>query len=136
MRQVIHQRLIGDPVLTALVPPERWYQAGAVADRPVFPFVVVRWISPVRSDARSQLLNQLRIDVHDARGSYSRIDQILGGPYKTGGVYANLNSALDVSGVDGRVTCCDYLGHSGDQEDPEYISNFMYSNWQVIGRSL
>jgi hypothetical protein len=136
MRQTIQQSLVGDPTLTALVPSERWFQAGAVADRPEFPFVVVRWISPVRSDARSQFLHQLRIDVHDGRGDYSRIDRILGGPHKSGGVYANLQGIVGLVGVDGYVTCCDYLGDSGDQEDPDYVSNFMYSSWQVIGRSL
>lgn len=136
MRQTLHARLIGDAALTALIPSERWFQAGAVKDSPPKPFVVVRWLSPVRSDAQTQFLNQLRIDVHDDRGDYSRIDQVLGGPYKTGGVYANLSTVLDLTGVDGRITCCDYLGDSGDQEEPDYKSNYKFSSWQIIGRSL
>jgi hypothetical protein len=136
MRATIHNQLIGDPTLTALIPAERWFQAGAVLDRPRFPFAVVRWIAPVSGAALGTFLNQLRIDVHDARGDYTTIDRVLGAPWRTGGVYGNLSALVDFTGADGRIVQCDYLGDSGDQEDTDYNSNFKYSSWQVIGRNL
>ena len=133
MRQIVRNALIGNAGLTAIVPAARWYAAGAVIDRPVFPFVVLRWLAPVPSSAIGKHLHQLRVDVHDKRGSYKQIEDLLGNQYAGGGIFAVLSGLLDVSGPDGRVTECTYLNHSGDQEDPNYSSNFKFSSWQVIG---
>jgi hypothetical protein len=122
--------------LTSVIPAERWFSPGAVADSPVKPFAVLRWLAPVAGAARGGYLNQLRIDVHDDRGSYHRIEQVLGSPTKGGGVYGILSQVADVTGVDGRITEMDYLGHSGDQEDDTYLSNYKFSSWQVIGVDL
>jgi hypothetical protein len=72
--------------------------------------------------------------VHDERGSYARIEQILGGQYKVGGVWPILNGIMDVTGADGRVTQADFLGDSGDQESDDYGTNYKFSSWQIIGR--
>ena len=133
MRRVIRDLLIGTPSLTAIVPAERWYAAGGVVDKPVLPFVVLRWLAPVPSSAIGKHLNQLRVDVHDKRGSYTRIEQLLGNQYSGGGIYAVLSGILDLAGADGRVSVCDYLNHSGDQEDETYGTNYKFSSWQVIG---
>lgn len=122
--------LTGNATLTAFVPVPRWYGAGAVVDSPVKPFVVLRWLAPVRSDARGSFLNQLRIDVHQERGGYALCDAFLAE------VQPFLKEVADYVGADGRLTQCDYLGHSGDQEDPEYRSNYKFSSWQVIGVNL
>jgi hypothetical protein len=112
----------------------RWFAAGAVVDRPKEEmFVVLRWLAPVPSGAAGRFLNQLRVDVHDRRGSYTRIDALLGNPYSGGGIYDVLSGIVDLSGADGRVTQCDYLNHSGDQEDETYGTNYKFSSWQVIG---
>ncbi len=132
MRKTIWGALTASSALTAIVPAERWYEAGAVVDQPVKPFVVLRWIAPVPSNS-GRWLNQLRVDVHDERGDYSRIEQLLGNPYTGGGVYALLSGLLDYVGPDGRITQCDYLNHSGDQEDEVYGTNYKFSSWQVIG---
>ncbi len=136
MRATLRGLLVADVGLTALIPPERWFQQGAVVDVPPMPFAIIRWISPVRGDARGTFAHQLQIEVHDDRGNYARIDRILGGPYKTGGVYPILAGIADVSGVDGRIIQADYLGDSGDDQDGDYRSNMKQSRWQVIGRSL
>lgn len=133
MRATIYSLLTGTPALTSVVPAGRWFNAGAVIDNPDKMFVVLRWIAPVPSNARGRFLNQLRVDVHDRRGSYSRIDALLGNPNSGGGIYNVLSSVLDLDGTDGRVTQCDYLNHSGDQENETYSTNFKFSSWQVIG---
>lgn len=133
MRKTLYAALTGATPLTALIPTERWFQAGAVTDVPIKPFVVLRWLSPVPSTARGRFLNQLRVDVHDKRGSYATIDAFLGNPDVGGGVYGVLDGILQLDGIDGRITQCDYLGHSGDQEDETYGTNYKFSSWQVIG---
>lgn len=130
MRATMHQFLIAQSALTDIVPVGRWYQAGNVVDKPAFPFVVERWLAPVPGAARNTYRKQLRIDVHDERGSYMRIDSFL---------YALpplLSAVSNLVGADGRITECDFLGNGGDQEDPVYHSNFSFSSWQVIGVSL
>jgi hypothetical protein len=136
MRATVRNVLVATPTLTAVVPADRWWVPGAVVDNPVKPFVVLRWLAPVAGAARGTFLRQLRVDVHDERGSYKRIDQLLGNPDTGGGVYGVLSSLVQHTGVDGRVTEANYLGHSGDQEDPTYGTNFKFSSWQVIGVDL
>jgi hypothetical protein len=135
MRATIRDLIISDGALTALIPSERWFSPGGLTDVPLKPFAVLRWLSPVASNAKSGFMHQLRVDVHDERGSYDRIEQILGDPYRGGGVYAVLDGILGVTGSDGYVGQCDYLGHSGDQEEPEYGSNYKFSSWQILGRT-
>jgi hypothetical protein len=132
VRKTIYTALTSASALTAIVPIARWYEAGAVIDQPPKPFVVIRWIAPVPSSS-GRWLNQLRIDVHDKRGDYSRIERLLGNPYSGGGIYDVLSGLTDYVGSDGRITQCDYLNHSGDQEDEIYLTNYKFSSWQVIG---
>lgn len=134
MRATVHQLLSQHPSLTPLIPTERWFQAGDVKDVPPKPFAVLRWLAPVNGDARGSLAHQLQVAVYDQRGSYKRIDQILGGPYRTGGVWPLLAGIIQLEGSDGRVTQADYLGDSGDQEDVDYKANMKYSSWQISGR--
>lgn len=136
MRATIRNLIIADAALTALIPPERWFQAGSVLDVPVKPFAILRWISPVAGNARGTFGHQFRIDVHDERGSYKRIDSILGGPYKTGGLYPILKGLMGVAGVDGYIAQADFLGDSGDQEHVDYKSNMKFTSWQIAGRNL
>jgi hypothetical protein len=134
MYKIVRDLLISTPELTAIVPASRWYRAGAVIDQPPKPFVILRWLSPVGLAAGFGEL--LRVDVHDERGSYDRIRQLLGTRWSDSGVYKVLIEALAIEGDDGYLGQCDYLGESGDQEDPEYNSNYMFSSWQVMGRKL
>lgn len=129
MRQTMHQLLVGTPALTALVPTERWFQAGAVLDVPAKPFVVERWLAPVAGAGKQTFLKQLRIDVHDERGDYSRIDAVLAA------IAPVLSGVMNLVGPDGRISCCDFLGLGGDQEDETYATNYSFSSWQVIGVS-
>lgn len=136
MRQTIYQLLTGTPALVAHVPAGRWYQAGNVVDTPVKPFVVLRWLAPVPSDARGRFLKQLRIEHHAQRGSYALADAFLGSPDLNNGVYAVMAGIANLVGLDGRITQADYLGHSGDQEDATYNTNMKFSSWRVIGVDL
>lgn len=136
MRATVRDLLIGVPQLTALIPPERWFQAGAVEDSPRLPFAILRWISPVRS-ASGRDMKQLQVAVYDRRGTYSTIDRILGDPDRPGPtVYTVLAGAAGVLGSDGYLAQADYLGNSGDQEDIDYKANLMFSSWQIAGRNL
>lgn len=130
MRATMHQFLVAQVPLTNIVPAARWYQAGNVVDKPPLPFVVERWLAPVPGAARNTYRKQLRIDIHDERGSYKRIDDFL---YLLPPL---LSAVSNLVGVDGRITECDFLGVGGDQEDPTYHSNFSFSSWQVIGVPL
>lgn len=136
MRATIRDLIVANGPLTVLVPTERWFQAGSVVDVPPLPFAVLRWISPVSGDARGTFANQLRVDVHGKRGSYKPVDDILGGPHRVGGVYPILAGIMGHTGADGYIAQADYLGESGDDVDINFKSNFRYSSWQIIGRSL
>lgn len=136
MRNTVHQLLTAQAGLVAVVPSDRWYQAGAVVDVPPRPFVVLRWLAPVGGNASGRFMRQLRLEIHDERGSYARCQAFLGGPDKNNGVYAVLSPLLNYVGVDGRITQADYLGHSGDQEDQTYNTNMQFSSWRMIGVEL
>jgi hypothetical protein len=136
MRATLHQLLVGTPALTTLVPAVRWYQAGNVVDNPVKPFVIIRWLAPVPSDARGKFLKQVRIEHHGTRGSYAPADTFLGSPDRNDGLYAVMAGISQLVGTDGRITQADYLGHSGDQEDATYLTNMKFSSWRVIGVDL
>jgi hypothetical protein len=135
MKKTVQGLLTGSPALVAIVPAARWFRAGNVVDVPVRPFVVLRWLSPVRlgsgRDAR-----QLRIDVHDERGSYTKIQALIGSRDLGTGVYGVLAPLTDYVGSDGRITQCDFLGTGGDLEDDVYKTNYSYSSWQLIGVDL
>jgi hypothetical protein len=133
VRKTLYQALTGTPALTVVVPAVRWFGAGGVVDVPPTMFVVLRWLAPVPSNAIGRYLNQLRVDVHDKRGSYDRIEALLGNPYTGGGIYDVLAGISNLTGPDGRIVQCDYLNHSGDQEDDVYNTNYKFTSWQVIG---
>jgi len=136
MRGTIHQLLIGTGALTAVIPTERWYQFGAVTDVPPLPFAILKWLSPVRSNSGADM-HQLQVVIYDKRGSYKKIDDLLGSPYKTGtSVYSVLSAVAGLTGADGYVAQADYLGHSGDDLDVDYKANMKFSSWQIAGRSL
>jgi len=136
MRATVRNLILSTPTLLAVVPADRWYAPGGVVDSPPKPFVVLRWLAPVTGNAKSTFAKQLRVDVHDKRGSYQKIEQVLGSPDKGTGIYGLFSAVHDLVGVDGRITQMDYLGHSGDQEDDTYMTNFKFSSWQVIGVDL
>jgi hypothetical protein len=136
VRKTIRDLIIADAAITTVIPTERWFTPGGVVDHPVMPFAVLRWLAPVAGAGPGQWAHQLRVDVHDKRGSYARIEQVLGGPYRAGGVYPILSNIMAVNGSDGYVAQADFLGESGDQEDEVYGSNYKFLSWQIIGRSL
>jgi hypothetical protein len=136
MRATIHQLLVGVPQLTAVIPTERWFQFGSVKDVPQLPFAILKWLSPVRSDSGADL-HQLQVVIYDKHGSYKKIDDLLGAPYKTGtSVYSVLSSVAGLTGPDGYVAQADYLGHSGDDVDVDFQAGMKFSSWQIAGRSL
>lgn len=134
MRALVRNLLIADGALTAFIPPERWFQVGSVPDVPVKPFAILRWIAPVPGNAAGSLAHQLQVALYDHRGSYTRLDAAIGGPYRTGGVYSILKPAMGITGVDGYLAQADYLGDGGDDVDVEFKANMKISSWQIIGR--
>lgn len=126
MRATMHGLLTTEATLTAIVPAGQWYQAGNVIDQPAKPFVVERWISPVILGP-GLLAYQLRLDVHDERGSYARIGAFLVA------AKAFLESVQQVTGPDGWITQCDFSSEGGDQESDEYGTDYSWTGWQVIG---
>lgn len=135
MRAVIHQALVGDGALMALLPTERWFQQGSVIDVPRKPFAILRWIAAVPGNAQQSYAHQLQVQIYDDRGTYQDIDRILGGPHRSGGVWSILSGITNLEGADGRVTQCDYLGQSSDDVDVDFKANTKYSSWQIIGRT-
>jgi len=136
MRGTVHDLLVGVPQLTAVIPTTRWFQFGSVTDVPPLPFAILKWLSPVRSNSGADL-HQLQVAIYDKRGSYKKIDDLLGAPYKAGiSIYSVLSSVMDVTGADGYVAQADYLGHSGDNVDVDFKANTKFSSWQIAGRSL
>lgn len=136
MRATIHQLLVAEASLTAVIPTERWFQVGNVVDVPKKPFAILRWITPVPGNASGTFAQQLRIELYDDRQSYKRIDELLGGPYRTGGIYAVLSSKFGVTGPDGWLGQADFLGNGGDDVNLDFKANFKYSSWQIMGRSF
>lgn len=136
MRATVRDLLIATPALTAVIPPERWFQMGAVIDVPPLPFAILQWLSPVRSNGGSDM-HQLQVKIYDQRSSYEQIDRILGAPYKAGpSVYTVLTEVADHAGSDGYVAQADYLGNSGDDVDIDYKANMRLSSWQIAGRNF
>jgi hypothetical protein len=132
----VHQLLVGVPQLTAVIPTERWFQLGSVEDVPRLPFAILKWLSPVRSNSGADM-HQLQVAIYDKRGSYKKIDDLLGAPYKAGvSVFTVLSGAMAITGADGYLAQADYLGHSGDNVDVDYKANMKFSSWQIAGRSL
>ncbi len=136
MRATLYALLTSATSLTTKVPASRWYQAGNVVDSPVKPFVIIRWLAPVPSDARGLFLKQVRIEHHNQRGSYAPADAFLGSPDRNDGLYGVMAGISQLVGSDGRITQADYLGHSGDQEDSTYLTNMKFSSWRLIGADL
>ena len=136
MRATVHQLLTSTAELTAVIPTERWFQLGSVIDVPPMPFAILKWLSPVRSNSGTDM-HQLQVAIYDRHGSYKRIDDLLGGPFKTGvSVYSVLSAVAGLTGPDGYVAQADYLGHSGDDVDVDYKAGTKFSSWQIAGRSL
>lgn len=136
MRKTVYQLLTASAPLVAVVPVAKWKQAGNVVDVPAFPFVVLRWLAPVESNATGRFMRQLRVEFYSERGSYASADAFLGTPDTGSGVYGVLSGLTDYVGVDGRITCTRYLGHSGDQESEEFKCNLKFSSWRMIGVDL
>jgi hypothetical protein len=137
MRKAVRELLVAQAALTAVIPAERWLQLGAVIDVPLKPFAILRWISPVSGDARGTWAHQFQVAIHDHRGSYSRIDALLGGPHQAGpSVYTVMSGIMGYTGTDGYVMQADFLGNSGDDVDIDYKTNTKYSSWQIAGRSF
>jgi hypothetical protein len=128
VRKALKEVLAANAPLVAALPANRWFAAGAVTDTPTRPFIVLRWLSPVSLDG-GRYGEQLQVQVHDERGSYVRIEAVL----KL--VDPVLRGVAQYVGSDGRITQCDYTGHSGDQEDLDLGTNMKFSSWQVIGVS-
>jgi hypothetical protein len=128
MYKAMYELLTSHAPLTDIVPVPAFYEAGSVEDRPDKPYVVLGWLPDlVKASGRYASLFELRI--HDERGSYARVRQILAV------VRAHMEDVTQYQGSDGWLTECSYAGNSGELVDPDSNTNLMTASWEVVGRT-
>lgn len=112
--------------ITAIVPANRWYNRSNVPDTPEMPFVVLAWNGSDRAPGNVELLD---VYVHDERGSYLRIKDVLSL------VRATLSGTVQYVGTDGgRIALAEYLRTSGELFDDATNTNTQFSSWNIVGR--
>lgn len=129
VRVTTHQLLVAQPALTALVPTERWFRRGGTIDTPALPYVVLAWLGSVTVGGRNSP-ELLDVYVHDERGSYGKIDQVLKAVKP---VLLAAEQYAGPSGTSTRLVQATYLGRSADLFDPDNGTAFQYSSWRIIG---
>jgi hypothetical protein len=129
MRTVIHGLIINDPGITALIPADRWFQASSIDAAPQLPFGVIRisgnFPTPVASGQR-----RIEVWVHDAKGSYIQIDDILEL------VQELFDRTFDVVDDGWRLTCMTWDNDSPDLFDDGYGTNCKMKAFTATGRKL
>lgn len=133
MRGLIDSIVLSDGELTALVPADRWREAGANADTPARPFAEYRWgLSQPGVTSRSQVRSQiLDVYVHDEEGSYdavinpaiSRLRTVLDAATGSVGFGASLAGAV-------------WQEDSPDIYDDGHRTAVRYSRYRIIGTGI
>lgn len=127
MRILMHQWLTNNPELTAIIPADRWIQSGALDRPPVRPFAVVGFTSVPRSTIGSAR-PRLTIWVHDDRGSYARIDEVIAYLQK------NLPEAPPLEDATSRIVDIRWEATSPDLTDDAYSTNVRNAEFSLTGR--
>jgi hypothetical protein len=127
MRQLVYEWLTQDGYLTAVIPAERWIQQGAMDDPPPRPFAVVGFTDRPRTDVGSAR-PRLVVWIHDNRGSYFRIDDII--KY----LEEELPSAVPLENDDYRIVDIRWEGSSADLTDDGYSTNTRNAEFSLTGR--
>jgi hypothetical protein len=127
MRRLITEALKADAGLTALVPAARIIQFGAVDEIPDRPFIVLQFSVTTVTDVKSGQPT-LNVRVHDNRGSYIRIDDIIAL------VDEAIQGALPLESDTARIVCAEWTGVGEDLIDDGYNTNVRISNYTLTGR--
>lgn len=125
MRTIVYGLVKADVTLQAETP--RWYESGSVEDAPALPFGILHYGPRVGLHPGAQD-RTLRISVYDDKGSYDRIDRIIGHLERV------LLPQIDVTQGDSRLTSVTWIQSSGDLDSPEYRANMRYVEFRIAGR--
>jgi hypothetical protein len=127
MRALVLQAITSEPALTALIPADRWIQAGSLDEMPARPFAVIRLIDGTQTIVYSEQ-PRFEIWVHDDRGSYIKIDQILRLVRET------LIAAVPMEDANYRIVDVDWTGNGPDLIDEGYNTNVRTARFTLTGR--
>jgi hypothetical protein len=128
MRNLVYKAITENPVLTGFIPVERWLASGGVDEtHPPLPFGVIKFAGDEIGVSR-HAVPRLEIWIHDERGSYMRIDQIL----------EAVREELDDHSFrwpEGVIALLDWQSYSPDLIDDGYNTNTRMAAFFVVGRS-
>lgn len=127
MYKAMYELLTGNAGVIALVPVQHFYESGSTEDRPLRPYIVIRWL-PQLLKPSGNYTNPCEVRVHDEPGSYARIRDVQDAVRKC------LKAVAQYHGSDGWLVQCDYAGDSGELTDPDSATNLQYTSWEVVGR--
>lgn len=132
MRSIIREILIGNEELTAIIPAERWYGAGAVSEdnTPASPFAVMRFGVVDRGMAEIHRGN-VTIWIHDTRGTYRTVDNVLS---LIAGILDGREHVSDALGNE--LIRAEWLNTSGDLFDTGYRTITRNATYNVVGRGV
>jgi hypothetical protein len=127
MRALLYQAITASTDLTAIIPAERWIQAGAIDAPTARPFAVIRIVDGPPSISKA---TQPRVEiwVHDDRGSYLRIDEVLDLLEDILPIVPPLENDSD------RIVAVDWSGRSPDLVDEGFNTNTRHTDFIVTGR--
>ena len=126
MRKVVYSLLANSAAFIALIPATRIYERSSVPDAPVLPFCVLAWGGRTRI-ATGCYQSALEIWVHDERGDYSLIDNVLGIIEDV--LCSNLQATVD----DQRMAQADRPNTSPDLYDDTYRSSTRSAGYRLVG---
>jgi hypothetical protein len=127
MRGIVYNLLTEDAALLVDIPKARWFSSGAALDLPEKPFAVIHW-GERTGISRNLSARTLRVNIHDNRGDYTRIERVLDQ------VEDVLLPQIDVKQGASRITEIQWLMRSGELVDQDYKTNLMYLDFRVAGR--
>lgn len=126
VRKLVYAALTATPT-PGNIPAVRWISAGALDAPPPRPFAVLRLRDGPASDVRS-LQPTLEVWIHDERGSYTRIDDILEQ------VKQKLSAATPMENATHRIVDVRWIGDSPDLVDEGYNTNTKWTSFTLTGR--
>jgi len=127
MRALVLQAIVANPTITALIPAGRWIQAGSLDEMPVRPFAVIRLVDGTQTVVYSEQ-PRFEIWVHDDRGSYIKIDQILRLVRET------LVASVPLEDSNSRIVDIEWTGNGPDLVDEGYNTNARTARFTLTGR--
>lgn len=132
MRTLFRDMIINDSPLSALIPAERWCEAGSVTEEnvPERMFAVIRYgvDSPGMGDIQRGIVT---IWIHDNPGTYEDINKVLKALY---GRLNRVEGQQDGSGNE--ITSCVWESNSGDLYDPGFRTVTRNATFNLVGKGV